>query len=164
MSNKADWSIEDWQKITRAPYLAGLAVIGVSPTVTGLPAEMGALGRAVTDPTDAGQNNDLVNAIIAEFVSRRTDQPTTDEKPPKDVTELKDRSLETLRQAVWLVSSKARPEELEGYKHWVIGIAQKVAEAAKEGAFLGLIGGVLVSDAEKATIEEIRQTLGLTQT
>ncbi len=40
-----------------------------------------------------------------------------------------------------------------------MGLAQKVAEAAKEGAFLGLIGGVLVSDAEKATLEEIKQTL-----
>ncbi len=163
MSNKADFEQADWEKIVRAPYLAGLAIIGVSPTVTGLPAEMGALGRAVTDPTDAGQNNDLVNAIIAEFVSRRADAPTTDEKPPKDMTELKSRSLETIRQAVWLVSAKARPEELAGYKSWIMSIAQKVAEAAKEGAFLGLIGGVLVSDVEKATLEEIKQTLNMSQ-
>ncbi len=114
MSNKADWNPEDWQKITRAPYLAGLAVIGASPTVTGLASEMSALGRAITDATDAGQHNDLVNAIIAEFVSRRTDAPTTDERAPKDMKELKDRSLETLRQAVWRVSAKARPDELAG--------------------------------------------------
>lgn len=163
MSNKANFEAEDWQKITRAPYLAGLAVIGASPTVTGLASEMSALGRAVTDPSEAGANNDLVNAIIAEFVSRRTDTPTTDEKPPKDMKELKDRSLETLRQAVWLLSAKARPDEVEGYKAWVMGIARKVAEAAREGAFLGLIGGVLVSDAEKATLQEIAQTLGIAQ-
>lgn len=163
MANRATFADEDWQKIVRAPYLAGLAIIGVSPTVTGLGAEMGALGRAVTDPTDAGPNNDLVNAIIAEFVSRRTDAPTTREAPPRDVTELKNRSLETIRQAIWFVSAKARPDELEGYKTWIMGIARKVAEAAKEGAFLGLIGGVLVSDAEKATLEEIAQTLGITQ-
>ena len=34
------------------------------------------------------------------------------------------------------------------------------AEAAKEGGFLG-IGGVLVSEAEKATLIEISSALGL---
>ena len=40
-------------------------------------------------------------------------------------------------------------------------IAQRVAEAAKEGSFLGF-GGVQVSDAEKATLAEISGALKLT--
>jgi hypothetical protein len=38
---------------------------------------------------------------------------------------------------------------------------QKVAEAATEGSFLGF-GGVRVSDAEKATLDDISKALGTT--
>ena len=38
--------------------------------------------------------------------------------------------------------------------------AQRTAEAAKEGGFLGL-GGVRVSDAEQATLAEIARVLGV---
>jgi len=38
-------------------------------------------------------------------------------------------------------------------------ISQKVAEASSEGGFLG-IGGVQVSDAEKATLGDIAKALG----
>ena len=41
----------------------------------------------------------------------------------------------------------------------VRGISQRVAEASKEGWFLG-IGGVLVSDVEKATLADIAKALG----
>jgi hypothetical protein len=39
------------------------------------------------------------------------------------------------------------------------GISQKVAEASAESGFLG-IGGVHVSDAEKATLADIAKALG----
>jgi hypothetical protein len=40
------------------------------------------------------------------------------------------------------------------------GISQRVAEASREGGFLG-IGSVLVSDAEKATLADIAKALGI---
>jgi hypothetical protein len=40
------------------------------------------------------------------------------------------------------------------------GVAQKAAEASKEGGFLGF-GGVRVSDAEHAFIAEVKQAAGL---
>ena len=39
-------------------------------------------------------------------------------------------------------------------------MSQEVAEAAKEGGFLG-IGGVRVSEAEQAALREISDALGL---
>jgi len=47
------------------------------------------------------------------------------------------------------------------FKGWLREISQHVAEASKEGGFLGF-GGVLVSDAEKAPLTEISNALGLT--
>ncbi len=47
-----------------------------------------------------------------------------------------------------------------GFKVWLQHVAQKSAEAGSEGGFLGF-GGVAVSDAEKATLGEITEALGL---
>ena len=40
------------------------------------------------------------------------------------------------------------------FKAWLTDTAQRVAEAANEGGFLGF-GGVPISDIEKATLAEI---------
>jgi hypothetical protein len=61
---------------------------------------------------------------------------------------------------VTLLARKAPAPEAEGYKRWLLTVAQRVAEAAKEGGFLG-IGGVRVSEAEQATLAEIAGALGV---
>jgi hypothetical protein len=48
------------------------------------------------------------------------------------------------------------PDESANYGTWVTGIAQAVAEAAKEGAFLGF-GGKRVSEGEAALLAELHQ-------
>jgi len=45
-------------------------------------------------------------------------------------------------------------------KSWLRQISQHVAAASKEGGFLG-IGGVRISEAEKATLNEISSALKL---
>ncbi len=57
------------------------------------------------------------------------------------------------------VSAKA-PSDAASFKNWLRQISQSVAEASSEGGFLG-IGGVAVSDAEKATMAEISSALKL---
>jgi hypothetical protein len=57
------------------------------------------------------------------------------------------------------VDAKA-PGDAAAFKGWLRRISQHVAEAASEGGFLG-IGGVAVSDAEKATLQEISSALKL---
>ena len=49
--------------------------------------------------------------------------------------------------------------DASAFKTFLNTLAQKVAEAATEGGFLGL-GGVPVSEAEKATLSEIAEALG----
>ena len=62
-----------------------------------------------------------------------------------------------MRQVAALLATKA-PEDAAAFKAWLTGTAQRVAEAANEGGFLGF-GGVPVSDIEKATLAEIRTAL-----
>jgi len=73
--------------------------------------------------------------------------------------EIKNKCIEILRQTAAIVDVKA-PGDAAALKGWLQQISQHVAEAAKESGFLG-IGGVPVSDAEKATLTEISSALKL---
>jgi hypothetical protein len=75
-------------------------------------------------------------------------------------TDIKDRALGELRAIASILDTKA-PQDALAFKKWLQDIAQKAAETAKEGGFLGF-GGVAVSDAEKATLAEISAALGNT--
>jgi hypothetical protein len=68
------------------------------------------------------------------------------------------RSLENLREVSAILAAKA-PGDAPAFKAWLKSISQKVAEASSEGGFLG-IGGVQVSDKEKATLADISTALG----
>jgi hypothetical protein len=63
-----------------------------------------------------------------------------------------------LREVSAILDAKA-PSDAVAFKAWLRGISQKVAEASKEDSFLG-VGGVQVSDAEKATLADISKALG----
>ena len=52
------------------------------------------------------------------------------------------------------------PADAAAFKAWLFSVSQKVAEAASEGGFLGF-GGVQVSDAERATLDDIAKALGI---
>jgi hypothetical protein len=69
-------------------------------------------------------------------------------------------ATEILRRTAELLGKKATPEEATELKQWLATIAQKTAEATKEGGFLGF-GGTLVSDEEKAAVAKVNSTLGL---
>ena len=72
--------------------------------------------------------------------------------------ELKEHSLQNIREAIELLKTKASDEEVDEYRKFILGLAERVAEARKEG-FLGLSGD-RVSDDERAAISEIEAALG----
>jgi hypothetical protein len=74
--------------------------------------------------------------------------------------DLKKKSIDSLRQVSALLDAKA-PADSAAFKTWLRQISQSTAEAATEGGGLFGIGGVQVSDAEKATLTEISSALGV---
>ncbi|MET0705530.1 MAG: hypothetical protein ABWY82_01615, partial [Tardiphaga sp.] len=52
------------------------------------------------------------------------------------------------------------PDDAASFKAWLRQISQSTAEAATEGGGLFGLGGVQVSEAEKATLTEISNALG----
>jgi hypothetical protein len=146
-------------------FLATIALLGPSG-LWGLLKEGFAggteLAKARMDPgTDA-----LIKAVVNDFGTAEgrsiTGDGLKDKLKDSKPAEIKGKCVETLRQAAAIVDNKA-PGDAAAFKGWLRQISQHVAEAAKEGGFLG-IGGVRVSEAEKATLAEISSVINLPAT
>ena len=102
-------------------------------------------------------SSELMVALSAEQPHLGSNRYGTPEDPNAEA--LCEHTAECLRRAVELLERKATAEEVEDYRRFVLGVAQAVAEAHKEGSFLG-IGGTRVSPKEQAAIDEIAGSLG----
>jgi hypothetical protein len=68
--------------------------------------------------------------------------------------------LDELRAVNEIVTAKATAEEAAAFRRWLLATAQAVADAAKEGGFVGF-GAVQVSKGEHAMLDELRSSLGV---
>ena len=72
------------------------------------------------------------------------------------------RALEQARSSIAILTTKGIKDETEAYRRMLYGIAEKVADAAREGGFLGF-GGTQVSEGERLFLDELRSTFQLEQ-
>ncbi len=149
MTGKADFTDEEWEQILQGPPTAGLIVITAQRG--GSFRESFSMAKAYSEARRQHGDSELLDTIAST-------KPEVDHTRYHSPEELKENGLQHLRDAVALLEQKATPEEVDEYKRFVINLAQRVAEAHKEG-FLGL-SGERVSDAEREAIEEIAQALG----
>jgi hypothetical protein len=165
MASKASFTADEWKQLLESPMLAGMAVTAADPSgLWGLIKEGFAASGALTQvKADAGSNA-LIKAVAADFETSEGRSAARDRLKAKFAGgksgDLKPKAIDGLRQVSALLEAKA-PDDAPAFKAWLRAIAQRVAEAAKEGGFLGF-GGVQVSDAEKATLAEISGALKLT--
>ena len=66
--------------------------------------------------------------------------------------------LDELRAVNEIVTDKATPEEAEAYRKWLLESAQRTADAAKEGGFLGF-HAVRVSEGEQKMLDKLGEVL-----
>ena len=164
MPDKSNFTPDEWKLLLESVMTAGIAISAAEPSgLWGLLKESFAEGKALmTAKLDPGADA-LIKAVVADFetadgrsIARDGLKETfTGSKP----AEIKTKCIDTLRQAGAVVDAKA-PGDAAAFKGWLRQISQHVAEASKEGGFLG-IGGVAVSEAEKATLNEISSALKL---
>ena len=164
MTDKSNFTPDEWKLILESVMMAGIAVSAAEPSgLWGLLKESFAGGTAlVTAKMDSG-SNPLIKAVVADFESADGRSIARDgvkeQLTGSKAGEIKAKCIETLRQAGAVVDTKA-PGDAAAFKGWLRQISQHVAEAATEGGFLG-IGGVPVSEGEKATLTEISSALRL---
>jgi hypothetical protein len=165
MVGKADFTPEEWARIVASPMVAGMAITAADPSgLWGMLQEGLAGGRSLLDAKQSATANPLAKAVAEDITDAATRSATRDRMQAHfkgaQVGEIKGRALEELRAVAVLVDAKA-PQDAIGFKAWLRDTAQRAAEAAKEGGFLGF-GGVAVSDAERATLVEVSNALGTT--
>jgi hypothetical protein len=158
---KSDFTEDEWATLMRAPTVAGTAITLADP---GGPIEVVKETSAVlrfTTGTANEQRDDLVGEIareIRELVGQRQN-PAAGFKP-RGATAGKE-ILDELSRANEIVSAKATPEEAQAFREWIMESAQRAAEAAKEGGFMGF-RAEQVSQGEKDMLAQLRSTLGMT--
>jgi len=150
MTAKADFNAEEWSQVAEAPPIAGLIVITAQRG--GTIRETMQMAKYWTAEREQHGDNELLDALLAS-------RPEVNPKQFENAEALRSGGLEKLRAAVALLESKATPEEVEGYKRFTIGLAQRVAEADKSGGVLG-VGGERVSANEATALGEIADALG----
>ena len=158
MTTKSDFTEEEWVRIRRAPFVAGMAISLADPGgPIELAKETSASLKSATNPPSREQLLAEI-ALDIQAMTQERQNPLTDFKPTKE-SDPRQQMLEELNAVSAIVSSKATAEETAAFKQWLLTTAQSAADAAKEGGFLGF-GAVQVSEGEQSMLEQLRVTLG----
>ena len=144
MTEKASFTPDEWKLILEAPPSAGMIVLTAQRG--GSFRESFAMAKAYVKARKHHGESELLDEIVAA-------KPEHDRTRHHSAEELKQAGLAHLRDAIALLEQKATLEEVEDYRRFVLTLADKVANAHREG-------GQSVSDAERAAIQEIADALG----
>jgi hypothetical protein len=158
MTGKADYVDEEWKRLVRAPFVAGLALSIADP---GGPIEMAhetmATLKSASTPPSREQLLLEVSTDIVSMVNEKQN-PLSGFKPDSSALAGK-MVVDELASVNDVLNAKATPEEAEAFRRWLLGVAQDAANAAKEGGFMGF-GAVRVSEGEEKMIQQLHETLG----
>lgn len=144
MTAKTDFTPEEWATVLEGPPSAGIIV--VTAQRGGMFRETIAMGKAYAEARKQHGESELLDEIVAA-------KPEIDHTRYRSVEEIKQHGLEHLRDAVEVLRRKATPDEIDGYRRFVLMLAEMVASAHREG-------GESISPPEQAAIDEISTSLG----
>jgi hypothetical protein len=144
MTGKADLEPQEWDAVLMGPPSAGMLVITASRG--GTFRETFALSKAYAEARKQHGESELLDEVVAA-------KPEIDHTRYHSPEEIRTAGLQHLRDAVGVLEHKATPEELDDYRRFVLGLAQRVAEAHRED-------GQDVSPSERQAIDDITGALG----
>jgi hypothetical protein len=158
MTSKSDFTEEEWVRVRRAPFVAGMAISLADP---GGPIEMAKESMAAVKTATNPPSREQLLADVALDIQSMTQQrqnPLSDFKVT-DAAQAEQQILDELRAVKELVTAKATPEEASAFGQWLAATAQAAADAAKEGGFMGF-GATQISEGEKDMIDKVRSAVG----
>lgn len=163
MTVKSDFSPAEWRLLRRAGPLAALYVLVAEPK--GAATKGIAIAAAYGDVkeslwTEQARDRDLVETLATEGPDLDRDRFGS---IPEDlhVETIRAEALAEVRRAAGVLEARATEIEIADFRQFVLWLARRVAEAYKEGAFLGRGKGNRVSPAEEAAIADVAGALGM---
>ncbi len=144
MTGKANFTEDEWKLLREAPTSAGMIVIQADRG--GTFRETFSMAKAYTEARKQHGSSQLLDDIVSE-------KPQVDRTHVSSQEELRANLLKHIRDASALLAGRATPEELAEYRGFVMKVANRVAEAHREG-------DERVSEAESQAIAEISEAAG----
>jgi broad specificity phosphatase PhoE len=160
MTSKADFTDEEWTRLKRAPFVAGMAISLADP---GGPIEAvketAATLKTVLRAAEGGGRGELVDAIARDVSeqARQRKSPLAGFKPSSGATAGVE-ILDELREVNRIVWQKSSPQDAAAMREWLLAAAQEAANAAKEGGFLGF-HAERVSEGEQRMLDKLGEVL-----
>jgi hypothetical protein len=162
MTSKTDFTDEEWTRLKRAPFVAGMAISLADPggPIEAVKETMATL-KTVLRAAEEGGRGELVDAIARDAAddARQRKSPLAGFKPGKGATAGVE-IIDELGEVNRLVSHKATPEDAAAVREWLLAAAQEAANAAKEGGFLGF-RAERVSEGEQRMLDSLSDVLGV---
>jgi hypothetical protein len=142
MTGKSDFTDQEWDVLREAPAVAGMMV--VTADKGGTFRETFAMAKAYGEARQQHGQSQLLDELVAAGPKSgpRFHSPE----------ELHEQGLQRVRDAADLLARKA-PDDVAGYRNFVLALAHKVAEAHHEH-------GEPVSERERVAIGDIETGLG----
>jgi hypothetical protein len=162
MTTKADFTEEEWARLERSPVVAGMAISLADPggPIEAVKESM-AIVKSILEAAESGGGAELVDQV-ADSVQAKTQKrqsPLGDFRPKGALAG--EEILEEMRAVNELLDRKATPEEAAAFREWLMSAAQRAADAAKEGGFLGF-KAERVSEGEQRMLDKLREALSST--
>ena len=160
MTSRTDFTEDEWERLGRAPLVAGMAITIADP---GGPIETikesSAALRTLVEAAREGGFGEFVHAVAQDVAAKaqHRENPLAGFKP--DRRDPRRDILHELRAVNALLVEKATPEEVAEFREWLKAAAQRAALAATEGGFLGF-GGELVSEREQQMLDTLGEIFG----
>jgi len=154
MTTKADFPEEDWARVVRAPFVAGMAITLADPggPIEAAKESMASIKAATNPPSREQLLSEIALDIQAQVQQHHN--PVKGYRPAGS-TPAGDQILQELRDVCGIVNEHATPEEAAAFGNWLVHTAEAAGNAAKEGGFMGF-RAELVSERETEMIEKVR--------
>lgn len=176
MFNRDTFTVEEWGQIISTPTSVGALVVTADMSgPMGLVGEFRAIVNSMKSYVEANAGASPLMSALKDYMSTK---PSEEEEAqlkewaqgqqeelkankPKTVEEMQKIIHDRVDGTLALLKAKGADDtDLASFKMMMISVAEAVADASKEGGFLG-IGGVRVSDAEKSVLAQIKAELGV---
>ena len=162
MSNKSDYTKEEWILLHRVPGMVGAAVLAADESgVWGTTKETFVLSKAWAKGVADYPSNSLIQSLLREKTDPEGDPMKDAYKDFKEnlqhkgLDQFTDDIVDDCSKAADLLDEKSTEEEASEYKAWVMTVGRKVAGAAKEKDS----GGDKVSLKEEALLQQVADAL-----
>lgn len=164
MTTKDAFTTEEWTLLRIVPSLVAGGVSASDPSgIFGSIKEGMAGMRGMMESLQSGEETGLLGSMKADKSIPGMPDPKSllgEGSREQQMANFKSAVLSRIKEAADLVSQKATAEEASAYKAMLISVAEKTAQASKEGGFLGF-GGTRVSSAEQSFLNEVKTQLGI---